>query len=115
MTRNKALAPWLAAMFVVCGFLLGSFVPLASAQDAPSQKIIKTHYVVVRMSAQMLQVHSDANERELHTFYYAPDLRPQMLAILNAGGYQYGDKVTIWHKDGDDVAVKIKGRPSKHK
>lgn len=115
MTRNKAFAPRLAAMFVLCGFLIGSFVPRAFAQNAPSQKIIKTHYVVVRMSAQLLQVHGDGNERELHTFYYSPDLRPQMLSILNAGGYQYGDKVTIWHKDGDDVAVKIKGKPSKPK
>jgi hypothetical protein len=115
MTRNKALALRLAAIFALCGLAFGSFVPGAAAQDAPSQKIIKDHYVVVSMSPQLLQVHSATNERDLHTFSYAPDLRPQIVAILNAGGYQYGDKVTIWHKSGEDVAVKIKGKPSKPK
>ena len=115
MTRNKSLAPFLAAALALCGLAMAGFAPAASADSSPSQKIVKTHYVVVRMSAQLIQVHSLANERELHSFTYAPDVRSKMLSILNAGGYRYGDKVTIWHKSGDDVAVKIKGKPSKPK
>lgn len=116
MTRNKAHARWLAATVVLCGLALASFTPRATAQSsAPSQKIIKTHFVVVRMSPQLLQVRSVTNERELYTFTYAPDLRAKMQGIINAGGYQYGDKVTIWHKTDGDVALKIKGKPSKSK
>lgn len=116
MTGNKAHAFWIAAALILCALGVASFAPGASAQsNAPSQKIIKTHFVVVRMSPQLLQVRSVTNERELHTFTYAPALRSQMQDIINAGGYQYGDKVTIWHKAGGDVAFKIKGKPSKPK
>lgn len=116
MTHNKAHAPWLASAFVFCALALASFAPCAAAQSsAPSPKIVKTHFVVVRMSPQLLQVRSVTNERELHTFTYAPDLRAKMQGIINAGGYQYGDKVTIWHKADGDVALKITGKPSKPK
>jgi hypothetical protein len=60
-------------------------------------------------------VHSIANPHELHTFAFSPAVRDQMLEILKAGGYRYGDKVAIWHKQGDDVALKITGKPSKAK
>jgi hypothetical protein len=115
MTRNKALAPFLAAAFALCGLAMAAFAPAAYADSSPSQKIIKTQYVVVRMSAQLIQVHSLTNERELHSFTYSPDVRAKLQNIINAGGYHYGDKVTIWYKSGDDVAVKIKGRLSKPK
>jgi hypothetical protein len=115
MTRNKSLAPFLAAALALCGLAMAGFAPRASADGSPSQKIVKTHYIVVRMSAQLIQVRSESNERELHSFTYGPDVRDKMISILNAGGYRYGDKVTIWHKDGDDVAVKITGKPSKAK
>ena len=116
MTHNKAHSPRLAAAFILCGLALVSFAPRAAAQSgAPSPRIIKTQFLVVRMSPQLLQVRSVANGRELHTFTYAPDLRTKMQGIINAGGYQYGDKVTIWHKADSDVALKIKGKPSKPK
>jgi hypothetical protein len=35
--------------------------------------------------------------------------------VLNAGGYQYGDKVVVWYQQGSNVALKIKGKPSKTK
>jgi len=38
-----------------------------------------------------------------------------MQRIFNAGGYQYGDKVTVWYRSGTDVALKIKGKPSNRK
>ena len=51
--------------------------------------------------------------REIHTFTYSPQIRGKMQNIINAGGYQYGDKVVVWYRRGGDVAVKIKGKPSK--
>jgi hypothetical protein len=115
MMRNKSLAPFLAAALALCGLAMAGFAPAASADNSPSEKIVKTEYVVVRMSAQLIQVHSLTNERELHSFTYSPDVRAKLQDIINAGGYHYGDKVTIWHKSGDDVAVKITGKLSKPK
>ena len=120
MTRNKTHALLLAAVILLCGVGLASFAPLAGAQGAPAsapptEKIIKTHFVVMQMMYQSLQVRSVVDPRELHTFTYSPAIRDKMLNILNAGGYQYGDNVVVWYKPGENVAFKIKGKPSKPK
>jgi hypothetical protein len=120
MTRNKthALAIAVALLFCVTG--AASSAPQASAQSAPApapeaEKPIKVRFEVVRMLYQSLQVRSLADIRELHTFTYSPAIRDKMQNIFNAGGYQYGDKVVVWYKRGEDVAFKIKGKPSKPK
>jgi len=120
MTRNKTHALLLATALGLCGALLASSAPEASAQSVPAtapqtQKIIKTHFVVMHMMYQSLQVRSLVDARELHTFTYSPGIRDKMQNILNAGGYQYGDNVVVWYKRGEYVAFKIKGKPSKPK
>ena len=120
MTRNKTHALLLAAVFAFCGAAPASSAPGASAQSAPasspqSEKIIKTHFVVMQMTYQSLQVRGVADARELHTFTYSPAIRDKMQNILNAGGYQFGDNVVVWYKSGENIAYKIKGRPSKPK
>ena len=120
MTRNKTHALLLAAAFALCGVVLIASAPAASAQSAPasspqSQKIIKTHFVVMQMMYQSLQVRGVADARELHTFSYSPAIRDKMQSILKEGGYQFGDNVVVWYKPGENVAYKIKGKPSKPK
>jgi hypothetical protein len=105
---------------VVCVAVMASSAPEASAQSAPApapeaQKTIKGRFEVLHMLYQSLQVRSVADMRELHTFTYSPAIRDKMQSIFNAGGYQYGDKVVVWYKRGEDVAFKIKGKPSKPK
>lgn len=67
------------------------------------------------MLYQSLQVRSLTDMREIHTFRYSPQIRDKMQGIFNAGGYQYGDKVVVWYKHGEDIAFKITGKPSKPK
>ena len=120
MTRNKNHALLLAAAFALCGVVLLSSAPGGGAQSAPasspqSQKIIKTHFVVMQMMYQSLLVHGVADARELHTFTYSPAIRDKMQNFLKAGGYQFGDDVVVWYKPGENIAYKIKGKPSKPK
>jgi hypothetical protein len=120
MTRNKIYKLLLAAALVFCAAALASPVPAAGAQGASpgspeSQKIIKMHFVVQRMLLQSLQVHTLSDMRGLITFTYSPGLQEKMQQILNAGGYQYGDKVVVWYQQGTTVALNIKGKPSKKK
>jgi hypothetical protein len=120
MTRNKTHALVLAMALVLCFAGLASSAPEANAQSAPAsapdtQKPIKVRFEVVHMLYQSLQVRSLADMREIHTFTYSPAIRDKMQNIFNAGGYQYGDKVVVWYKRGEDVAFKIKGKPSKPK
>ncbi len=118
MTHNKIRALWLGAAVVLCGLVLSSSARVASAQDAPSaeagsRKILKVRFAVMHMFYQSIQVRSLTRLTELHTFTYSPGLRDKMQAIFNAGGYQYGDEVVVWYRPSDNVAVRIKGKPSK--
>jgi hypothetical protein len=67
------------------------------------------------MLYQSLQVRSFADVHTLHTFTYSPEIRDKMQKVFNAGGYQYGDKVVIWYRQGSEIALNIKGKPSKKK
>jgi hypothetical protein len=116
MTRNKTRALFFAATLALCGALLASFAPEARAQgplaNAPIRKV---RFEVLHMLYQSIQVRSLVDLREIHTFTYSPEIRDKMQNIFNAGGYQYGDKVVVWYRSGDNVALKIKGKPSKPK
>ena len=120
MKRNKTHALTFAAVLALCGVLLAGFAPEARAQTAAApaaqtQKILKTQFVVLHMLYQSIQVRGVNDIREIHTFQYSPGVQGKMQNIFNAGGYQYGDKVVVWYHSGEDVALKIKGKPSKAK
>jgi hypothetical protein len=121
MARNNTRAQLLAAALAFSALLLPVVsAPAASAPGSPtpapqSEKLLKTNFVVVQMLYQSIQVRSLTDMREIHTFSYSPELRDKMQKIFNAGGYQYGDKVVVWYRSGENVALKIKGKPSKPK
>jgi hypothetical protein len=116
MTRNKTHALSLAVALVFCAAVLAGSAAVAGAQSAPqSQPIVKTQFVVLHMLYQSIQVRSLVDMRELHTFTYSPGIRDKMQTVFNAGGYQYGDKVVVWYQRGTNVALKIKGKPSRTK
>ena len=76
-------------------------------------KPLKARFEVLHMLTGAIQVRSSANNLELHTFTYSDAIRDNMQKLFDKGGYQYGDKVDIWYLPGKDVALKIKGKPSK--
>jgi hypothetical protein len=120
MRPNKTRAFLLAAAVMVCATALASSIPAATPPASPSpspqaQQIVKQRFIVVHMLYQSLQVRGVSDFREIHTFRYSPAIHDKMQAIFNAGGYQPGDNVVVWHHSGEDLALKIKGKPSKPK
>ena len=118
--NNKTPALRLAAAIVLCGAALAGSAPEARAQSATStapqtQKVIRTRFVVQVMTYQSIIVHSPDDFRTMHTFAFSPGIRDQMQKLFTAGGYQYGDTVSVWYRPGTEVALKIKGKPSKSK
>ena len=65
------------------------------------------------MSNQSLQVRDVDPVPALHTFTYSPAIRDKMQKIFDAGGYQFGDRVAIWYRSGTNIALNIKGKPTK--
>ena len=80
---------------------------------APKKKIEKFKGTVLSMTNVQIIVRSAENDRVIRTFTYTPEVRDKMQQIIDKGGYQHGDKVEIQHEPGSDVALKIKGKPSK--
>ena len=79
----------------------------------PRKKFEKFKGEVLSMTNVQIIVRSQANERVIRSFSFAPELREKMQQIIDQGGYQYGDRVEILCEPGSDVAIKIKGKPSK--
>jgi hypothetical protein len=122
MTNNKrysfllvgAWAVWFAAVSANAQVTTAPAIKI-TAKPAHTQeaKPAKTRFEVLHMMTTGIQVRSLVNGLEIHTFTYSDQIRDAMLKLIDQGGYQYGDTVEIQYKPGTDVALKIKGRPSK--
>jgi len=80
---------------------------------APKPKVEKFKGEVLHANMIQIIVRSAKNEKVIRTFTYTPKVKEQIMKIIDRGGYQTGDKVEIHHEAGSDVAIKIKGKPSK--
>jgi len=79
----------------------------------PKQKTLKYKGTVIVATRVQITVRDPQNERMVRTFRLSDEMQGKMQEIIDKGGYQHGDKVEIHHVEGTDVAVKIKGKPSK--
>lgn len=68
---------------------------------------------VIHADANSIIVREQANGMMVHTFTYTAELKPQMQKLMDQGGYQYGDKVQILYQNGQTVALRVRGKPSK--
>jgi hypothetical protein len=87
----------------------------AAPQAAPSVKLLKFKGLVVTANSAVIIVRDPQNSVRVMSFSFSPAVRDQMLKILTAGGYRYGDKVTVEYAPGTTVALKLHGKPSKAK
>ena len=115
--KNKS-----AIVFFAAALAASLLAPAAPAQvtttapvviKQPKPKLEKFKGRVLSATIASLIVQSSDNEKVVRTFQYSPEMRDKMLAIIDQGGYQHGDMVTVFSDPGSNVALKIKGNPSK--
>jgi len=68
---------------------------------------------VINATVAQITVRAKGNDMAIQTFPLAPDASAKMLQIIEKGGYQYGDKVTVFFDPESKKALKVKGKPSK--
>jgi hypothetical protein len=69
---------------------------------------------VIHADAVTLIVRERVNGYAIHTFNFTTELQPKMQAMIDKGGFQYGDRVSILYmQDQKTVALRVHGRPSK--
>lgn len=112
----------------------GVYCPSAAAQGAAVPVIVDTAVPVVVnavkpkpkptglakfegfvMHANIAQITARArgNDLAILTFSLSQDASAKMQQIVDKGGYQYGDKVTVYYDPATMKAAKFKGKPSK--
>ena len=68
---------------------------------------------VVNATVAQITVRAKGDDLAIQTFPLSEDASVKMLAIMDKGGYQYGDKVTVFYDPDSKKALKVKGKPSK--
>jgi len=74
---------------------------------------VKFEGFVLNANIVQITVRAKADERSIQTFTLTQEVAAKMQQIVDKGGYQWGDKVTIYYDPSNMTAKKIKGKPSK--
>jgi hypothetical protein len=68
---------------------------------------------VMNSNNAQITLRSKGNDMGIRTFPLSEPASAKMQKIIDKGGYQYGDKVTVYYEPSTSRAMKFKGKPSK--
>ena len=68
---------------------------------------------VINATIAQITVRAKGDDMAIQTFPLTPEASAKMLQVIDKGGYQYGDKVTVFFDPDSKKALKVKGKPSK--
>ena len=68
---------------------------------------------VMNANIAQITVRAKGNDMAIQTFALSPEAAARMQAIVDKGGFQYGDKVTLLYDPANLQVIKLKGKPSK--
>jgi hypothetical protein len=75
--------------------------------------VAKFEGYVMHANTAQITVRAKGDDLAVRTFPLSEAAAAKMQQIVDKGGYQYGDKVTVLYDAASQKAVKIKGKPSK--
>jgi hypothetical protein len=75
--------------------------------------VVRYEGFVMHANTAQITVRAKGSDMTLQTFTLSPNAAARMQQIVDQGGYQYGDKVTIIYNTANQMALKIKGKPSR--
>jgi hypothetical protein len=120
MNKRRIALARLAAGFALLAGLLAAPPARAQMDDSGTvaSKPLKTKPVwlkveVIHVNRNSIMVREHDHPMMIHTFSFGTKMTEQMEKFQASGGFQRGDKVLIQHEPGKEVALAIKGRPSK--
>jgi hypothetical protein len=101
---------------VVAPVVVDTAVPIIVQAIKPKPKatgIAKFQGFVMNANRAQITVRAKGNDLAVQTFPLSEDAASKMQTIIDKGGYQYGDKVTIYYNPATLEASKVKGKPSR--
>lgn len=91
-------------------------VPIIVNAIKPKPKangLAKFEGLVTNANIAQITVRARNSELTIQTFPLSQEASAKMQQIVDKGGFQYGDKVTIYYNPTTMQAMKFKGKPSK--
>jgi len=107
----RAQLPAAAAPIIV-----DTAVPIVVNAVKPKPKnvgLVKFEGYVQNANIAQITVRAKNNETSLQTFTLSQAMSQKMQTIVDKGGFQYGDKVTVYYDPQSKQAMNFKGKPSK--
>jgi hypothetical protein len=101
---------------VVAPIVVDTAVPIIVSAIKPTPKpsgLVKFDGFVMHANIAQITVRAKGNDLAVRTFPLSPAAALKMQQIVDKGGYQFGDKVSVLYDPSSQTAVKIKGKPSK--
>jgi hypothetical protein len=100
---------------VVAPIVVDTAVPIVvnAVKPKPKPGIAKFEGYVMNANIAQISVRAKGNDLAIRTFPLSEAASSEMQKIVDKGGYQYGDKVTVLYDATTERAIKIKGKPSK--
>jgi hypothetical protein len=105
-----------AAQSPLTPIIVDTAVPIIINAIKPKPKAtgqVKFEGYVQHANIAQITVRAKGNDLSIQTFPLSEAAAAKMQQIIDKGGYQYGDKVTIFYDPATVKAIKIKGKPSK--
>lgn len=75
--------------------------------------LTKFEGTVMQANIAQITVRAKGNDMAIQTFVLSQVASTKMQQIVDKGGYQYGDKVTLFYDPTTKQVMKFKGKPSK--
>jgi len=108
--------PSAAAQAPVAPIIVDTAVPIIVNAVKPKPKangLAKFEGFVMHANIAQITARAKGNDLAILTFPLSQEASGKMQQVVDKGGYQYGDKVTIYYDPATMQAVKFKGKPSK--
>ncbi len=101
---------------VLIPIVVDTAVPIVVNAIKPKPKpsgLAKFEGFVMHANIAQITVRAKGNDLAIQTFSLSQEASAKMQQIVDKGGYQYGDKVTVLYEPATLRAIKVKGKPSK--
>src|SRR5258708_7591074 len=105
-----------AVSAMMIGTVAGTAAPIIVSAVKPKPKqtgLDKFEGFVVNANSAQITVRAKGNDMAIRTFPLSEAASAKMQQIIDKGGYQYGDKVTVYYVPATEQAIKFKVKPSK--
>jgi hypothetical protein len=109
-------APAAAQVPVVVPIVVDTAVPIVVNAVKPKPKpngLAKFEGFVMHANIAQITARAKGNDMAIQTFSLSEEASAKMQQIVDKGGYQWGDKVTVYYDPATMKALKFKGKPSK--